>query len=127
MPQLVEPELKTYLPDIDQVSPISEQDENCFEEIRQVLVKHGALNRFGISLLHQHFPMSDDEVLVERIDVENRVLITRPEKRSASDLATETSWSLGPTRAARRCETQCRQDRDNDGNAVHLSVHYTTS
>lgn len=60
------------LPDIDQVMPFSAADEACLKELREVLVRHAATDRFGIDLLHSHFPMADDELLLEETDVENR-------------------------------------------------------
>lgn len=60
------------LPDIDDVKPICSSDEACLREIDEVLRKHRAIDRFGINLLHSHFPMAEDEVLLEETDVLNR-------------------------------------------------------
>jgi hypothetical protein len=93
-----------------------------------VLEQHGALQRFGLTLLHQHFDMGDDEILVESIDVTNRVLTLRPRPTGATrGVAVETSWRLDDPRAQRRCETLCQADRDAKGNPYHRSQHYTTS
>ncbi|MDT0449491.1 hypothetical protein RM609_10460 [Streptomyces sp. DSM 40473] len=37
-----------------------------------VLEKHGNLDRFGLCLLHDHFPVASDEVLVETHDADAR-------------------------------------------------------
>jgi hypothetical protein len=98
------------LPDIDEVAPISESDRPCLDEIRAVLAKHGALQRFGIALLHEHFEVTEDEILVETIDVETRTLTSSPEKvAELSEYNTiETSWRLDDLDAMARCTTACR-------------------
>lgn len=40
--------------------------------------KHGKTRRFGAILLHQHFMLASDELLVEHCDIEQRVLTTAP-------------------------------------------------
>lgn len=72
------------LPDIEEVSPLSERDEACFREIKEILRQHDSLRRFGLCLLHEHFQTSDDEILVEVCDPETRTLISRLEARRTS-------------------------------------------
>ena len=66
------------LPSIHDVGDIDEADERCLDEIKTVLERHDKVNRFGVALLHQHFKLSDEELLVEHCDVEGRTLTTRP-------------------------------------------------
>lgn len=68
------------LPSIHDVEEINETDEQCLEEIREILEKYRKTKRFGVALLHQHFTLSDDELLVEHCDIERRTLITAPVK-----------------------------------------------
>lgn len=68
------------LDDINAVAPMSAADEACLAELKAVLTKHGRQSRFGIALLHKHFDLAADELLVEHCDVERRVLTTRPKK-----------------------------------------------
>jgi len=84
------------LPDITEASPLGDNDKPLVNELVSVLRKHNALDRFGLTLLHQHFPISDDEVLVESVDVEARMQSIQPLKKTElSDLNyTETSWRL---------------------------------
>lgn len=99
------------LPDIDEVEPLSDLDQPCLTEIRAVLVKHDVLRRFGITLLHEHFEVADDEILVETIDVETRTLTSRPEKiAELGDYnSVETSWRLDDDPIAMaRCTSACR-------------------
>ncbi len=67
---------------IADVRPIDESDKDCLEEIRRVLAKHDCLDRFGVSLLHSHFDLGDDEILLETTDMEKREHWVRPVKRS---------------------------------------------
>ena len=66
------------LPDITEVRPVDESDLGCLLEIRDVLLRHGAVERFGVNLLHDHFPVSEGEVLLEVCDPESRTLTIRP-------------------------------------------------
>jgi hypothetical protein len=119
------------LPDIDEVAPFGgkEGDEECFAELRAVLAKYGALQRFGVTLLHQHFDISEDEVLVETVDVENRILTSTPgatNQINTQQRVIETSWRLDDPRGARRCETKCVSDVNRAGDRFHNRKHYTT-
>lgn len=115
------------LPDIDDVEPYGPSDDACFEELRAVLERYGALNRFGITLLHQHFDIADDEVLVETTDKAGRILTTSPAHAENAGSAVETSWRLGEKKTQKKCETLCRKERNAEGKPYHLAQHYTTS
>lgn len=94
-------------PDINVVKPLTQGDLVVLEEVRQVLARHGALERFGITLQHQHFDLKDDEVLVESTDVENRVQTIRPMKRSQNMSAIETAWIFGSGEVGATATLQC--------------------
>jgi hypothetical protein len=115
------------LPDINDVVPVGPQDQACMDEVREVLERHGALQRFGLTLLHQHFDIAEDEVLVESIDVENRILLSTPKKVATIGASVETSWRLDDPTRQQVCETLCQPDRDRDGNPIHMRPHYRTS
>lgn len=70
---------------IADVRPIDDSDGDCLEEIRQVLARHGALSRFGVTLLHNHFEVAHDELMMETTDVDRREHFVRPVKRSWLD------------------------------------------
>lgn len=70
---------------IADVRPIDEADADCLEEIRQVLARHNCLERFGLALLHNHFELADDEILLETTDVNTREQYLRPVKQSWMD------------------------------------------
>lgn len=81
---------------ITEVKPLNEQDKPLMDELYQVLKKHNALERFGITLLHEHFPMAEDEVLIETTDVENRTqILTTVKKTEIENLdVIPSSWRL---------------------------------
>jgi hypothetical protein len=71
------------LKNIGDVEPIGEGDAACLEDIRQVLIKHNALGRFGLTLLHSHFDLADDELMMETTDMDKREHWVRPMKRAS--------------------------------------------
>lgn len=93
------------LPDISEVRPLSDSDEACMTEIAAVLRRHGCLDRFGVTLLHKHFPVADEEVLVESCDVAGRTLTIKPVPKSELDGLdyTETSWDLATGKPQMAC------------------------
>ncbi|MGA2741092.1 MAG: hypothetical protein ABSG65_27080 [Bryobacteraceae bacterium] len=70
---------------IAEVKPIGDGDADCLEEVRLVLLKHNCLSRFGVSLLHSHFALDDDEIMLETTDLDKREHWVRPVKRSFFD------------------------------------------
>ena len=72
----------TDLHHIADVRPIDESDAQCLEEVRLVLQKHNALDRFGVALLHSHFDLASDEMMLETTDAERREHLVRSVKRS---------------------------------------------
>ncbi|HST69504.1 MAG TPA: hypothetical protein VLI94_07590 [Solirubrobacterales bacterium] len=85
---------------IEEVESLSSKDQDVIDQVRRVLEENGALDRFGLTLLHSHFDLGPDEVLVETVDADSRTLTIRPLDRSElmrkSD-PIQTSWRLdGP-------------------------------
>lgn len=117
----IQPLQWSALPNIDDIAPISEEDEYCLQDIKDVLEKHGCLSRFGIALLHTHFPIQEDEVMVESCDPQKRTLISQPVK---CDLLTEknsieTLWRFDAEGSNLSCFNKCFTT--NDGR--HVSRH----
>jgi hypothetical protein len=83
------------LPDIANVTPRGPADDALFADIAAVLAKHDALDRFGVTLLHTHYPIADGEVLLEQTDVAARVQTIAPVLGQPADII-ETAWRLGP-------------------------------
>jgi hypothetical protein len=84
------------IPHIDTVAAFSDNDKPLFNELREVLQKYQALNRFGITLLHNHFSLGDDEVLLEKTDVSARKQTIEPIslKRLNEMNVIETAWCM---------------------------------
>ena len=101
----VRSEPRQPLVDVDDVQPLNEQDQVLFSELYAVLERHGAFQRFGITLLHQHFDMADDEILLERTEKERRRQLIAPVKISSLDgqKPIETSWRLDTGKPALLC------------------------
>lgn len=97
------------LKDIDDVEPISDKDYDVLEEVRQILSKHKYTDRFGLVLLHKHFDVAADEMLLEDTDLENRVSTVRVEKAKGSEVNTiETMWKFNENiKAGTRCVLRC--------------------
>jgi hypothetical protein len=111
------------LPDIDEVEPLSEKDGVCLKELKEVLKKHNSLSRFGITLLHQHFPVADDEVLVESCDEQTRTLTIRPVKKATVGdyQLIQTNWRLDTGGALALCTTYCPPGpRGHSGSPIHV-------
>jgi hypothetical protein len=118
-------ELLPPLPDIDEVEPVAEKDEACIQAVRKVLEEHGALSRFGVVLLHEHFDIADDEIMMEFVDKESRTLTTRPVKAAEHDeeMSIQTSWRLDSRTGRQRCERYCQ--RPYGPNGPHITGHAT--
>jgi hypothetical protein len=114
----------SQIPNIDDLEPLNKDDELCLQEVRQVLERHNRLSRFGVNLLHNHFAVADDEVLLEECDVENRTFIVKPVKKSdlASRKLVETNWSLSTGKPMLVCNKVCAM-KDTGGHAqVHMPM-----
>ena len=100
----VSPNLNS-LPHIREATPLSEGDAGLVQELVGVLKKHDALHRFGLTLLHRHFPFADNEVLLETTDVESRTQTMRPVSKGAlaGEEYIETCWRLDTGQAVTAC------------------------
>ena len=100
------------LKNIDDVKPLNDDDTDCLIEIRHVLKKHGMLDRFGIALLHSHFDLANDEIMLESTEEDDsRTLITKAVKQSeAGGINVGTIWMLreGEVTTMSWCRKYCR-------------------
>jgi hypothetical protein len=79
----IRPHTKTdyaVLPDIDSptMEALDDKDWACLDEIGELLIAKGANDRFGITLLHSHFPIGDNEIMVEKPNPSERTFTLRP-------------------------------------------------
>ena len=108
-------------PDIDSVRPKTEADDPLFKKLAAVLAEEGALNRFGVTLLHTHFPIREGETLLETTDRDAREQLIRPVPVSDLDdqKHLETSWRLGPQGEV-RLACQCLMTPDGSQHQGHF-------
>jgi hypothetical protein len=90
-------------------------DAACLEEIRLVLTKYGNLDRFGIALLHSHFQVAEDEMMLETTDVEQREHRVRPVKKSQLEQAGLEPQTTILRFDERGASQYCACMRDKDG------------
>jgi len=68
----------TSLEDIDNIEPLNGTDEPCLKELYEILKKYGKQHRLGVALLHKHFELRDDEIMLETSDHQKRELVSAP-------------------------------------------------
>jgi hypothetical protein len=84
------------LPRFEEAEPLGPQDAVFVQELVAVLERHGNLERFGLCLLHDHFPLAEDEILAETTDAKTRTLHTRVEKVNKTRHSKPTQWRFLP-------------------------------
>ena len=100
------------------LQPFSQDDAACFKDIRDVLLKHNALKRFGVFLIHKHFEIADDEEMTECTEHADRRLTILPRKRTEIDrtVTIPTNWIFTATEeVAAACCTCARNDQGHQG------------
>lgn len=109
----------TRLNDIDELEPINEKDYEILDEVREILNKHNYTDRFGMILLHKHFDITENEMLIEETDEINRVSTVKVEKAKGTEKNTiETMWKFGKdVKAGTRCVLRCNY------NSGHKAYH----
>ena len=89
------PTLWSKFSHVDKVAPLSDDDYAVLNEIKQVLEKHNAVDRFGVSLIHRHFELKEDEIVFETTNEEARVqqieVCASSSIKDRSDIL-ETQW-----------------------------------
>ncbi len=105
------------LPDLRHVAPIDGDDLACMVEVRDVLTRHGCLDRFALHLVHKHFELGADEVLVEYSDPATREQWQRVEPRASASLraAVPTTWTLAAAAPLAVCVCAYRVDQGHLG------------
>ncbi len=112
--------------DIEEVEPLSDTDARLLSELREVLLRHEALDRFGITLIHKHFDLADDEHLVEFTDLENRRLTLTPVPKATVMSTIQTAWKFSKDPDAGResmaeCVSRCYYDQNST--PQHVNKH----
>lgn len=82
----------SLLPDLADAAPLNAADIDCLRELRDVLARHGKLDRFAVHLAHRHFDLAPDEILIERPDAATRTQHVSVGLRSDQADAVPTTW-----------------------------------
>ncbi|UFR02499.1 hypothetical protein KBP30_15495 [Streptomyces sp. Go40/10] len=87
---------RSPLPRFEEAEGLGPQDAEFVRDLVEVLARHGNLDRFGLCLLHDHFPLAADEVLVETNDPAARTLQVHVEKADRTGHAKASQWRFVP-------------------------------
>ena len=108
---VLQPMKWSELSNIESVEPLNDKDACVLEELRDVLVRRGYSNRFGICLLHKHFDLNDDEYILESTDEENRTQnLVVVQGGNPDENAIQTMWKFEPRglREITKCILRCK-------------------
>jgi hypothetical protein len=111
------------VPELNGVTPLDADDLACMAELRDVLERHRRLHRFALHLVHRHFDLAADEVLVEYTDERSREQRLHVEPRASAALrdAVATTWRFDAASDAGEPFVACVcATRDGQG---HLGRH----
>jgi hypothetical protein len=96
------------LQDITEIKPLCEDDSTVLAEIRDVLRRHGATERFGVTLLHKHFELAEEEYLLEQTDVASRTLTLQPVDGCDKTQTIATCWKFEATGGTAEPIAKCK-------------------
>lgn len=120
MTLVLQPTQYANMKHVTEVDPVNAADRATLEAIKKVLVDHGAVERFGIHLIHKHFDLADDEIVMEYTDEEARTQHTKVEKYAdafSHGRPLETQWRFNRETASMGCVGFCHY---NNG---HRHIH----
>ncbi|MFE1559229.1 hypothetical protein ACFW6V_30110 [Streptomyces sp. NPDC058734] len=101
MPHSQEATTRKPLPRFEEAEGLGPSDAAFVRDLVEVLDKHGNLDRFGLCLLHDHFPLAPDEIMVETNDPATRTLHAHVEKRDRTLHVKPSQWRFAPHGAER--------------------------
>lgn len=93
---------KKALANFEEAEGLGSNDKEFIRDLVAVLERHGNLDRFGLCLLHDHFQLAQDEILVETNDSQERTLRASVEKIEESNHAKASQWRFLPNVASSR-------------------------
>lgn len=98
--------------DIHDVVKRQPADDRCFKEVFEVLERHGLEKRYGLTLLHKHFDLNADEIMVEHTNIAARTLTSIPMKVTDAPKKNlvEVTWQLGADNLMTACVSHCYYD-----------------
>jgi hypothetical protein len=110
------------LPELHEAPPLDDADLACLVDLRDVLARHGKLDRFAVQLAHRHFGLAPDEILIEQPDPAARTQHVTVARRGDHPAAIPTTWLFeeGPALSlSDAVYCVCVRVRDGDNCAAH--------
>ena len=104
---VMQPMQWALIPDVHDIAPLSDLDSACLRELRDVLRRHNAIDRFAVSLIHKHFDMQPTEQMVEFTDIEARTLTIKPISSREGLRTLETTWRFSTETSDAHASTIC--------------------
>jgi len=94
-------------------------NEDMMQEIKHILQKHQALNRFGLTRIEGND--TPGVIMNETCDHAKRLLITTPQTQEEINASRniETQWSLNATHTLKACKTTCTVSPDEQHGELH--------
>lgn len=107
--------------DLHDTPPLDDSDAACMRDVREVLLRHNKVDRFALHLVHKHFDLAEDEVLVEYNESDTREQFFKVEKATDEIMSNSipTTWTLEKIEPMARCVCAYRQGQG------HLGRHET--
>jgi len=106
------------LPHIDDTQEPLAEEQAQLERLAAFMKAEGMTEKFGITLLHKHFELANDEMLVEFCDPETRTLTIRPiqqtELTTLDQVPRETQWRWDNV-SGLLCVVQCLNSGNGHG------------
>lgn len=119
------PTLWTHSSEIGNVRPLGDEDYNTLKEIRDVLQRHDAVDRFGIHLISNDIETAENELFIEETDVLNRLQVSgicNVTDVSKDVTMIETQWVFNRQKKA-YCRAACVLE-NRDGKRIHEWQHF---
>lgn len=85
-------EVYNELPDLPDAIAELENNPDALDELRDLILDFGLEDTVGVAALHKHFPIEDDEVIVEEMEDTSSTL--RPETRPLRSAWSPYLWKL---------------------------------
>ncbi len=91
---------------------LSNTEQQMLQEVFDVFAKYKSKTRkFGVQLVHSHFPLKKGEILLETHDKEKRILTIVPKRlKDMGPIPKATAWSESSSGQLKICMFCCDDD-----------------